>query len=182
MNGRRVNRLDELARDIPPTRDLWPAIAQAIAEDARSVAMVSATGPRSGAWRRPAYATAAAVGLVAIGVFVGLQFGSTTVVTPLAGNGGETNVIPASLQRDAAYRQQRSELLAEVQVRLNAMPEAERAKVRGSLDTLQRSISEIEAALGRDPANALLQELLVNSCQEEMRVLTTVRDSGGQET
>ena len=34
----------------------------------------------------------------------------------------------------------------------------------------------------RDPANALLQELLVNSCQEEMRALTAVRDSGSQET
>ena len=33
-----------------------------------------------------------------------------------------------------------------------------------------------------DPANALLQELLVNSCQEEMRALTAVRDSGSQET
>ena len=124
---------------------------------------------------------AASVALVAIGVFVGLQLGSPTVVMPVADKGGQTNVIPASLQRDAAYRKQRSELLAEVQVRLNAMPEAERAKISGSLDTLRRSISEIEAALGRDPANALLQELLVSSCQEEMRVLTTVRDSGGQE-
>ena len=44
-----------------------------------------------------------------------------------------------------------------------------------------RSIEEIQTALGRDPANALLQELFVNSCQEEMRVLTTVRDSGRQE-
>jgi hypothetical protein len=181
MSGRLVNRFDELARDVPPARDLWPGIAAAIAEDARSVAMVSATGPAPGAWRRPAYATAAAVGLVAIGVFLGMQFGSPSVVMPVAGTqGGHEEVIPASL-RDAAYRKQRSELLAQVQVRLNAMPEAERAKVKGSLDTLQRSISEIEAALGRDPANALLQELLVSSCQEEMRVLTTVRDSGGQE-
>lgn len=181
MSRRRVKRLDELARSVPPARDLWPAIAQAIAEDARSVGMVAATGPRSAAWLRPAFASAAAVALVALGVFVGMQFGSTTVVTPLAGNRTQTDVMPASL-RDAAYRKQRSELLAEVQVRLDAMPEAERAKIAGSLDTLRRSISEIEAALGRDPANALLQELLVSSCQEEMRVLTTVRDSAGQET
>jgi hypothetical protein len=61
------------------------------------------------------------------------------------------------------------------------MPEDERKKVAASLATLQRSISEIEAALGRDPANALLQELLVSSCQEEMRALTAVRDAGSQE-
>ncbi len=62
------------------------------------------------------------------------------------------------------------------------MPEVERKKVASSLATLRRSIDEIEAALGRDPANALLQELFVSSCQEEMRALTAVRDSGSQET
>jgi hypothetical protein len=30
MNGRRVKRIDELRQDIPPARDLWPAIAAAI--------------------------------------------------------------------------------------------------------------------------------------------------------
>ena len=77
--------------------------------------------------------------------------------------------------------EQRDQLIVEVQDRLQAMPEAEREKVSASLKTLQRSIREIEAALGRDPANALLQELLVSSCQEEMRALTAVRDTGRQE-
>jgi N-acyl-D-aspartate/D-glutamate deacylase len=90
-------------------------------------------------------------------------------------------VIPAAL-RDASYRKQRELLSVEAQHRLESMPAAERAKVGASLATLRRSIGEIEAALGRDPANALLQELLVNSCQEEMRALTAVRDSGNQET
>ena len=86
-------------------------------------------------------------------------------------------MIPAAL-RDAEYRKQRDELLVEVQAKLQAMPQAERDKVAASLATLQRSIPEIEAALGHDPANALLQELLVSSCQEQMRALTAVRDSG----
>jgi N-acyl-D-aspartate/D-glutamate deacylase len=84
--------------------------------------------------------------------------------------------------RDANYRKQRGALVAEVQKRLEGMPPAERDKVSASLKTLSRSITEIEAALGRDPANALLQELLVSSCQEEMRALTAVREAGGQET
>jgi hypothetical protein len=41
------------------------------------------------------------------------------------------------------------------------------------------SIGDIRAALGRDPANALLQELLVNSYQDEMRVLTAVHEASG---
>jgi hypothetical protein len=82
----------------------------------------------------------------------------------------------------ATYQKQRDALLVEVNKKLAAMPPAERDKVAGSLATLKRSIEEIQAALGQDPANALLQELLVSSCQEEMRALTVVRDSGRQET
>jgi hypothetical protein len=94
---------------------------------------------------------------------------------------GGFGLSPASL-RDTAYHEQRDALLLEVNDRLQAMPAAEREKVAASLATLRRSIAEIEAALGRDPANALLQELLVSSCHEEMRALTAVRDSGRQET
>jgi len=90
-------------------------------------------------------------------------------------------MMPAAL-RDANYRKQRDVLLGEVDKKLATMPAPDREKVAASLATLRRSISEIEAMLGHDPANALLQELLVNSCQEEMRALTAVRDSGSQET
>ena len=33
MNIRRVNRIDQLAQNVPPARDLWPAIAAAIEAD-----------------------------------------------------------------------------------------------------------------------------------------------------
>ncbi len=183
MNERRVTRLDELARDVPPARDLWPAISAAIAEStaAEQAGTVATTASRRSFWR-PTSALAAAAALVAFGVFLGMQFGNRPVVMPLASATSDPAVVPASLQRDAAYRQQRDELFKQVEVRLNAMSPAERDKVAGSLATLRRSINEIEAALGRDPANVLLQELLVSSCQEEMRALTAVRDSGNQET
>jgi hypothetical protein len=125
---------------------------------------------------------AAAVALVTIGIFIGRVISPSPVT--IAGTTiaqGSPGMLPAAL-RDANYRKQRDVLLAEVDKRLAAMPEADREKVAASLRTLKRSISDIEAALGRDPANALLQELLVNSCQEEMRALTAVRDSGSQET
>jgi hypothetical protein len=130
----------------------------------------------------PAMGMAAAVALVSIGVFIGQQINTATPST-VAGipDNRDPSMVHAS-QRDANYRQQRDALLVEVNNRLKTMPEGERAKVAASLRTLQRSISDIEAALGKDPANALLQELLVNSCQEEMRALTAVRDSGRQET
>jgi hypothetical protein len=178
MNVRRVKRIDELARSLPPPRDLWPGIAAAIEAD-RTAAVGS--GPRRTRWL-PAAGMAAAVALVTVGIFIGRviapapQSVAGTQVTQ-----GSPEMMPAAL-RDANYRKQRDALLVEVQNQLNTMPVAEREKVAASLATLRRSISEIEAALGRDPANALLQELLVNSCQEEMRALTAVRDSGAQET
>jgi hypothetical protein len=186
MNERLVNRLDQLASDVPPSRDLWPAISARIAAETQGdMAPMSAKGSRPAVWQRPAYAMAAAVALLAVGVFVGLKIGAPPVAAPAvaasAQPGSDASVIPASMRRDAAYRQERDALLKEVQVKLNAMPPADRDKVAKSLDTLRRSITEIETQLGYDPANALLQELLVSSCQEEMRVLTTVRDSGSQE-
>ena len=124
---------------------------------------------------------AAAVALVTLGVFIGRIITPPTVtVAGTTPRRARPSIMPAAL-RDANYRKQRDALLVEVENQLKAMPAAEREKVAASLATLRRSISEIEAALGRDPANALLQELLVSSCQEEMRALTAVRDSGSQE-
>lgn len=175
--GRRVKRIDELAQSLPPPRDLWPAISAAIEAD-RAFAVAA---PRRTRWL-PAAGMAAAVALVTVGIFIGRVIAPAP--QPVAGTHvteGSPEMTPAVL-RDANYRKQRDVLLVEVQNQLKTMPAAEREKVAASLATLRRSISEIEAALGRDPANALLQELLVNSCQEEMRALTAVRDSGAQET
>jgi hypothetical protein len=178
MNMRRVKDIGELAQNVPPPRDLWPAIAAAI--DAEKSAQAGIAAPRRSRWL-PAAGMAAAVVLVGIGVLIGRTFDRPGIIEVAGTNQPAANVIPASL-REANYRKERDVLLVEVEHKLNGMPAAERTKVAGSLATLRRSIGEIEAALGRDPANALLQELLVNSCQEEMRALTAVRDSGNQET
>jgi hypothetical protein len=182
MTTRRVKGLGELPRDIPPARDLWPAIADAIQADLAMKA-VPGTRRRVGWW--PVAGLAASVALVAVGVFIGQNIKTDTV--EVAGNplkpvsdADSAGMVKASL-RQTEYEKQRDQLRTEVQTKLNTMSPAERAKVGASLATLKKSIEEIHTALGRDPANALLQELFVNSCQEEMRVLTTVRDSGRQE-
>jgi len=180
MTTRRVNRIDQLAQDVPPGRDLWPAIAQAIEAD-RAEAIAPAHSVRARSRWLPAVGMAAAVALVTIGVFIGRTMGPAQgTVAGTRAQQAEEGLMPAAL-RDANYRKQRDALLVEVNNRLKTMPAVEREKVAASLATLRRSIGEIEAALGRDPANALLQELLVSSCQEEMRALTAVRDSGSQE-
>lgn len=179
MTTRRVKRIDELARDIPPARDLWPAIAEAIQVD---LSMKAVPARRRVGWM-PALGLAASVALVALGVVIGMQFAHKNEIVagdPARAAANDAGMVKASL-RDAEYRKQRDQLLVEVQARLDTMSPAEREKVGASLATLKRSIQEIETALGHDPANALLQDLLVSSCQEEMRALTAVRDSGHQE-
>jgi len=52
-----------------------------------------------------------------------------------------------------------------------------------SLATLRGAIADLRGALGTDPGNLLLQEMLVNSYQDEIRVPTAVKAAGvaGQE-
>ena len=64
-----------------------------------------------------------------------------------------------------------------LEARLDAMPPAARDKVPASLATIQHAKQDLEQALGKDPGNALLQELLVNTYQDEMRVLTDVHEA-----
>jgi N-acyl-D-aspartate/D-glutamate deacylase len=180
MTTRRVKGIGDLPRDIPPARDLWPAIAEAIQADLAMKA-VPDTRRRVGWW--PAVGLAASVALVTVGVFIGKNYFKPEVGQPQVNTATplrDAAVVKASL-RLAEYQKQRDQLWTEVQAKLNTMAPAEREKVGASLTALKKSINDIEDALGRDPANALLQELLVNSSQEEMRVLTTVRDSGRQE-
>jgi hypothetical protein len=78
---------------------------------------------------------------------------------------------------DAKYQRQRAELARGLEARLAALPPESRAKVVSSLKAIEDSKKQLEAALGKDPSNALLQELLVNTYQDEMRVLTTVHEA-----
>ena len=79
---------------------------------------------------------------------------------------------------DAKYTRERAALVRSLEAQLANLPPDSRAKVVSSLTTIQNSMRDLEAALGRDPSNALLQELLVNTYQDEMRVLTAVHEAG----
>jgi phage-related protein len=79
---------------------------------------------------------------------------------------------------DSKYTRQRAELVKDLEARLAALPPESRAKVMSSLQAINDSKRDLEAELGKDPSNALLQELLVNTYQDEMRVLTAVHEAG----
>jgi hypothetical protein len=90
----------------------------------------------------------------------------------------------AAFVTDPKYLRERAALVRSLESRLAALPPETQKKVAVSLQAIRASMEDLEAALGKDPSNALLQELLVNTYQEEMRVLAVVHEAGAsrQET
>ncbi len=176
--SRKVNSLRDLPLDIAPGRDLWPQIEASLAATSTKPRPVSP--PR--AMRVEHLAVAAAlVAAVAVGIFIGRgmlpggrEVNRTPVVSP-------SQMLPAGFINDPRYLRERTRLIESLNARLAALPPPSRQKVLQSLATIHQSMQEIQAALGREPGNALLQEMLVDTYQDEMQVLTTVQEAGSGE-
>ncbi len=177
----KVKSLRELPTSIGPPRDLWPQIQARLQAQAPLQPPVGRRGlPLR--W----LAAAAMVASVAIGVWIGRDLlpipglGSTaplTAATHPAASGAAAGAVAASYVSDPRYQQARAQLVQSLQGQLDAMPPAARAKVTASLATIQKAKTDLEQALGKDPSNALLQELLINTYQDEMRALTDVHEA-----
>jgi hypothetical protein len=180
----RVTSLRDLPQAIAPPRDLWSGIESRIAEERR------ATGGRVGREQSAGrsarirwIAAAAMIASVALGIWIGrsvLPMAGKTTGSGMSANpsAGAPGALQAAYLVDPRYRSQREALVKSLETQLAALPPDSRAKVIASLATIHRSMQDLEAALGRDPSNALLQELLVNTYQDEMRVLTAVHEAG----
>ena len=170
--GKTVTSLRELQQDIAPERDLWASIERSIKED---VAQRSRSSRQRYRWLVP-FGVAAATSFLAFGLWIGLWIGRTSVdVAPMvADQPADATVLPAVLEVDADYAALRARLEERAIAGLANLSGEERNKVAASLTTIQQAVKELESALGKDPSNALLQVLLVQSCQEEMRVLATL--------
>ena len=190
-NGERkvVNSLRDLPTAVQPPRDLWAGIeARIVAEGGNTAADVSRRKRAGSNLSRLRWmAAAAVVAALAVGMWVGRSVLPTTRPTASPGAGTTvTATLPkinnaAALQAayivDPKYREQREALAKSLEAKLASLPPDSRAKVISSLATIHKSMQDLEAELGKDPSNALLQELLVNTYQDEMRVLTTVHEA-----
>jgi hypothetical protein len=173
---RKVSSLRELPQGLEPPRDLWPQIEARIAAPSRA----AARGRWLAAHWQPFAAAAAVAAALVVGMFIGRATlpgwpGSQVPVT----ESGTGTVPTAYRMTDPRFLREHAELMRSFNARLASLPPSSRAKVLASLDTIDRSMREIQTELGRDPGNALLQELLVNTYQDEIRVLTTVQEAGG---
>ena len=182
----KISSLRDLPRDIAPPRDLWQGIEARIAAE-RSV-VVDAPSRRFGrVGQLRVLAAAAVIVALAVGIWIGRSVLPVPGQAPLSGIGltaanpaavGEPGAFHAAYVVDSRYIRQRAELVKDLESRLAALPPESRAKVMSSLQTISDSKRDLETELGKDPSNALLQELLVNTYQDEMRVLTAVHEAG----
>jgi hypothetical protein len=196
---RKISSLRDLPRDIAPPRDLWKGIeAQLAAEPRGSIGHESdAAGGRAtvdtgrvGRWGRTRrlqiIALAAMLATLAVGIWIGRAVmpsagkpaGTGTGLSASVPTAGQPEALRAAYMLDSRYTAQRAALVQSLEAKLDALPPESRTKVLSSLQTIQDSVRDLQAALGRDPTNALLQELLVNTYQDEMRVLTAVHEAG----
>jgi N-acyl-D-aspartate/D-glutamate deacylase len=193
-NERKVTSLRDLPQGIAPPRDLWAGIearinaerqASAVGTNTSAVPSVATRKRNTMRWM----AMAAVIAALAVGMWIGRSILPTTrpvtnppqtarnIVQPVIPEDTRAEAVQAAFLSDPKYRQERAALVKSLEAKLASMPPDTRAKVLASLATIQKSKQDLEDALGKDPTNALLQELLVNTYQDEMRVLTTVHDA-----
>jgi hypothetical protein len=178
----KITSLRDLPQDVAPPRDLWPAIAAQIAPQSVTAFARHTARPASARLMQMRWLAAAAmVAAVAVGIWVGrdlLPFRGTAAGGAPALNAqngaGATGKVDVTYVPDARYQRQRAALLASLQAQLATLPPESRVKVLTSLAAIDKAKSDLESALGKDPSNALLQGLLVNTYQDEMRVLAAV--------
>lgn len=173
---READPLDEqvarLPREIEPPRDLWPAIAARLGEQARPA-------PRT--WHWP-MALAAGVAVATISAL--LTWGLLREPGTIGGSAtGEPALMPVSYgpnsALDAGQLRTRDALLAQFHQRLAELPPETHEAVLNNLAIIQRAADDIDAALADNPGSGLLNQLLFGTYQEELRIYSQVITAGG---
>jgi hypothetical protein len=184
---RKISSLRDLPLDIAPPRDLWQGIEAQLGQGPRDSGRDGVEPARrfGRAARMRVFAAAAMIATLAVGIWIGRAVLPVPGKPPAGVGVNPSNVTStepgawhAAYIMDSKYTRQRAELVKDLEARLAALPPESRAKVMSSLQAINDSKRDLEAELGKDPSNALLQELLVNTYQDEMRVLTAVHEAG----
>ena len=163
--------LASLPRELQPARDLWPDIESRL-EPRR----------RRGTW---AWQAAAAIALVAVSSLItaSLVRRANPPVARASAPVSRGAVMPAafgpSYSLNAEYDKARGQLATDLEQRLAGMPPSARQKLEANLAEMHRAAAEINAALARQPGDPLLEELLLNTYQDELGVLASVNQLTG---
>ena len=164
--------LQRLPRSVTPERDLWAGIHSQITAAEPAVTAAPQRRGISMGW-----AIAASVASLAVGIAITLGIQRDRAPGQQASNpppavqpaNAQYSFVPAST--DAVRLKLRESCAAQ----LANLPPATREKVEKNLLLIKQAVSDIQSALAKDPGNALLQDLLVSTYQNELNTLANVQ-------
>lgn len=150
-----------LPREVAPPRDLWAGIAERI-ERERRVRPV---------WWGPvglALAATLVVGVAAALLHRNVPVAATPMTTPVS-------LDPTSIgAAEQEYQQAASALMAALQGRRDTLSPETLASVENNLLVMDQALTEVRAALGRDPGNPELTRMLVSTHRKKVETLRRV--------
>ncbi len=170
-----LEKVRTLPARVPPSGDLWPGIAAAIAEQPVVRGGFGKPRPR---FARPNW-------WQAMGVAAGLVLASTVLIgyllqpvgppasapQPSAISLTTTAALAAFAESEDDFVKARSELLSALEQREGSISPQTMVVVMDSMRILDESISGISAALEQNPGSARLVELLASAYQREIDLL-----------
>lgn len=150
-----------LPREVAPPRDLWAGIAERIEAERRA---------RPAWWAPVGLAVAAilVVGMAAALLHRNAPIGPSVMTTPVS---LDSTSIGAAEQE---YEQAASALMAALQGRRDTLSPETLASVEKNLLVMDQALSEVRAALGRDPGNPELTRMLVSTHRKKVETLRRV--------
>jgi hypothetical protein len=165
-------RAAALPRQVRPDRDLWPGIAEEIGRPRRLLAFPTPTL----AWTGGLAAAAALLVAVLAG-----RDPSSGVPTP--GTAGPASASPAFVaqspeaelrEAEADYERATKALLAALEAHRDQLAPETLESVEANLAVIDRAVSEVRAALLRDPSNPELTRMLAATQRKKVDVLQRV--------
>jgi hypothetical protein len=160
--------LQSLPREVEPGRDLWPNIESRLELRPRH------RGPPWGLQVAAAVVLVVASSLITASLVRRGSVPAAQVPAPAAA----APVVPAAFGQPrglgAKYESARQELERDLAQRMGSMPASAREKLLANLAEMRRAADEINTALARQPGDPLLEELLLNTYQDELGVLASV--------
>ncbi len=165
-------RVAAMPREMSPSHDLWPGIAERIAAVRPRPA---APGPRRIWSWSPALLAAAAAVVLALG-------GRARVWPPATGPETPTGAVheaawttdPALLAAEREYARATGQLMAALEARKATLPPETMAAVEKDLTTIDAALRQVRGALRQDPANSQLSHMLASTHQKKLDVLQRV--------
>jgi hypothetical protein len=196
-----LREIGTLPREVAPPHDLWAGIRAQIEREEQAQANAV---PASPPLRAPGlslswgWALAAGVGVAAVSVlFTWLAVRTPAEAPPqVAAQQPSLQPTPVEAIRPVAYGEYarlgpeyvelRARMLEQFKSRLAGLSDGTRLRIEQDLAAIQKAADDIDAALAEDPASRLLNQLLLSTYQEELRLYSSVAaeepESAGQRT